>query len=388
MGGVSALNDAEQAIDVKKIRNSDSEGFLYMDENILEDFYLKTEKMMDSLASDPDTAISSLTLTNLPLVGADLKDGRLYLLHRGPDTYRVDKAGTTNEVWTTIPGETLLQVVAIQNDRLDIVGRSAPSKFSAASWGRYTAYWPTPRSLVWIQEGGYGYMSSMWMRGGMLVGGDMMIAPGRGWWFGGGNTRWLAVDLTGPERPVFVFGYSQLVRGISYRSSRRVPSHFILLYKDGTSLCRLVQAAGRAMGEQASVLRANGFMDVKLITQTQDFDAIRAYPEFLKTVGERMSSGMTLKAALEQQFAGKYNVFHGKTVGQKKLHLEDLQQTLKFAPSHPGELIGATAEDEMMGTQGRGLMRAMSTLSRALPKYCGEPLSRTVTLSVTVQAGE
>lgn len=158
-----------------------------------------------SLASDPDTAISSLTLTNLPLVGADLKDGRLYLLHRGPDTYRVDKTGTTNEVWTTIPGETLLQVVAIQNDRLDIVGRSAPSKFSAASWGRYTAYWPTPRSLVWVQEGGY--MSAMWMRGGMLVGGDMMIAPGRGWWFGGGNTGWLAVDLTGPERPVFVGDY-------------------------------------------------------------------------------------------------------------------------------------------------------------------------------------
>ena len=170
------------------------------------------------------------------------------------------------------------------------------------------------------------------------------------------------IDRYYPERPVFVFGYSQLVRGISYRSSRRVPSHFILLYKDGTSLCRLVQAAGRAMGEQASVLRANGFMDVKLLTQTQDFDAIRAYPEFLKTVGERMSSGMTLKAALEQQFAGKYNVFHGKTVGQKKLHLEDLQQTLKFAPSHPGELIGATAEDEMMGTQGRGLMRAILEL--------------------------
>lgn len=44
-------------------------------------------------------------------------------------------------------------------------------------------------------------MSAMWMRGGMLVGGDMMIAPGRGWWFGGGNNRWLAVDVTRPESP-------------------------------------------------------------------------------------------------------------------------------------------------------------------------------------------
>jgi hypothetical protein len=159
-----------------------------------------------SLATDPEASIATLTLTNLPLVGADLRDGRLYLLHRGPDNSRVENPGTTNEIWTSIPGETLLQIVAVQGDRLVIVGRSAPSKFSASSWGRYTAYWPTPRSLVWVQEGGYWPM--MWMRGGMPVGGDMMIAPGRGWWFGGGNTRWLAVDLSQPERPVFAGDYS------------------------------------------------------------------------------------------------------------------------------------------------------------------------------------
>ena len=50
-------------------------------------------------------------------------------------------------------------------------------------------------------------MSAMWMRGGMLVGGDMMIAPGRGWWFGGGNNRWLAVDVTRPESPIFAGDY-------------------------------------------------------------------------------------------------------------------------------------------------------------------------------------
>jgi hypothetical protein len=41
----------------------------------------------------------------------------------------------------------------------------------------------------------------------------MMIAPGRGWWFGGGNTRWLAVDLTRPERPVIAGDYSLGDRG-------------------------------------------------------------------------------------------------------------------------------------------------------------------------------
>ena len=168
------------------------------------------------------------------------------------------------------------------------------------------------------------------------------------------------IDTHYRKRPVFVFGYSQLARGISYRSRRRVPSHFILLYKDAMPLCRLVQAAGRAMGEQASALRANGFTCVKLLTQAADFDAIRAYPEFLKAIKERMSSGMSLKEALETEHPGKYNCFKGKTVGSKKLHLTELvQQTLNFDVALPGQLPGATAEDEAMGTNGLGLNRAI-----------------------------
>jgi len=168
------------------------------------------------------------------------------------------------------------------------------------------------------------------------------------------------IDTYYPTRPVLVFGYSQLVRGISYRSRRRVPSHFILLYKDGMPLCRLVQAAGRAMGEQASALRANGFGSVKLLTQTGDFDAIRAYPEFLLKIKERMSSGMSLNDALQTKFGGEFNCFNGKTVGQKKLKLEEIcQQTLSFDHATPGILIGATAEDRAMGTDGKGLTRAI-----------------------------
>jgi hypothetical protein len=159
-----------------------------------------------SPVTDPEATITSLSLTNMPLVGADLKDGRLYLLHRGPDVSRVDNAGTTNEVWTTVPGETVLQVVSVTGDRLEVVGRSAPSKFTAASWGQYTAYWPTPQSLVWVQEGGF--FSPMWLRGDVLIGGDMVIAPGRGGWFGGFNSRWLAVDVSQPQRPLFVGEFS------------------------------------------------------------------------------------------------------------------------------------------------------------------------------------
>ena len=159
--------------------------------------------------SDPDATLATLILTNLPVVGADLRDGLLYLLHRGPDTSKVENPGTTNEVWTSIPGETLLQVVSVAGDRLEVVGRSAPSKVSASGWGRYIALWPTPRSLVWVPEGG-AFWPMMWARpmvGGAMIAGDLRIAPG---WFGGfwgGDSRWLAADVSRSDRPAFVGEY-------------------------------------------------------------------------------------------------------------------------------------------------------------------------------------
>lgn len=158
-----------------------------------------------SPVSDPDATLASLTLTNLPVVGADLRDGLLYLLHRGPDTSKVQNPGTPNEVWTTLPGETLMQVVSVAGDRLELVGRSVPTRVSAAGWGRYAAHWPTPRSLVWAPESGSFW--PIWMRGGAMIGGDALVAPGRGVWFGWGDTRWLAVDVTRREAPVFVGEY-------------------------------------------------------------------------------------------------------------------------------------------------------------------------------------
>ncbi len=162
-----------------------------------------------SPTSDPEATLSTLILTNLPVVGADLHDGLLYLLHRGPDTSRVENPGTTNEVWTSIPGETLLQVVSVVGDKLEVVGRSAPSKVSASGWGRYTALWPTSRSLVWVPEEG-GFWPMVWARpmvGGAMIAGDLRIAPG---WFGGfwgGDSRWLAADVGRSDRPVFVGDY-------------------------------------------------------------------------------------------------------------------------------------------------------------------------------------
>ena len=179
------------------------------------------------------------------------------------------------------------------------------------------------------------------------------------------------IDKAFKDRPIFVFGYSQLMRGISYRSSARVPSHYALQYGNAMSICRLVQAAGRAHGEQASTLRANGFDRVQMLTKAHDFDTIKNYPSFLEvcagvpdtiatltvtelithpcasvqSIKNRMESGMNLEEAVTTQHAGKYD-FSIRDHGQKKLLLGELsQQVLSFGTVQPGDLLGAQTED-------------------------------------------
>ena len=126
------------------------------------------------------------------------------------------------------------------------------------------------------------------------------------------------IDSHYPKRPIFAFGYSQMQRGISFRSKARVPSHFVLFYKEGMPLCRVVQAAGRAMGEQHAALRKNGFEFVTMLTQPQDYDAICKYPAFLKAIKEKMDEGISLSDALHQTFSASFQSVMGRDTGAKK----------------------------------------------------------------------
>jgi hypothetical protein len=85
--------------------------------------------------------------------------------------------------------------------------------------------------------------------------------------------------------------------------SKYPPLHFILFYKEGMPLCRVVQAAGQAMGEQAATLRKNGFDSVTILTQPQDYDAICKYPDFLKEIKAKMDAGDSLSTALQATFS-------------------------------------------------------------------------------------
>lgn len=135
------------------------------------------------------------------------------------------------------------------------------------------------------------------------------------------------IDMDFPQTPIFVFGYSQMQRGISYRSSNRVPSHMVLHFGKAMSLCRLVQAAGRANGKQADTLCRNmnfaeGQAKVKLLTTTKDFDAIRNYPAFLENIRMKMlEKGLTLAEALKERYDGRYGAAGNRLVGPKKVLL-------------------------------------------------------------------
>ena len=169
------------------------------------------------------------------------------------------------------------------------------------------------------------------------------------------------IDKYYPRRPIFVFGYSQMVRGVSFRSTLRVPSHFVLMYKSGMPLCRLVQAAGRAMGEQATQLRANGFDHVRMLTQNHDYDVICAYPEFLKKIKDEMRDGASLAVALGRAYDAKYNVFSTpKELGAKRSMLGDFAKgKLKFKTTTEPIGPGSAAIDKDLGPDGIGPRRAI-----------------------------
>lgn len=50
----------------------------------------------------------------------------------------------------------------------------------------------------------------------------------------------------GLEMPIFIFGFSKLRRGISYRSDFRVPTHFVVSLGRGHNAMNVIQAMGRA----------------------------------------------------------------------------------------------------------------------------------------------
>jgi hypothetical protein len=113
----------------------------------------------------------------------------------------------------------------------------------------------------------------------------------------------------GVDSPIFVVGYSRMLRGESFRSSCVapacpggapmcvVPTHMLCGLGERQSFENLVQMMGRATGTFKSSLAANGHQRVKLLTTWRDYDAAKAYLNFQTQLADRLRS-MDLQQAL------------------------------------------------------------------------------------------
>lgn len=143
----------------------------------------------------------------------------------------------------------------------------------------------------------------------------------------------------GLERPVFVFGFSKMQRGMSFRSSKRVPSHILLALGDGYSTEGMIQALGRATFNGKHVLLENGFENVTCLTRDRHWDAARAYQHFLVEIAKKVKAKQ-LDGAFEEVYDWKSDFLHGnkrKCGKNKKFRgtLEDI--AFEEAPSDDDE---------------------------------------------------
>ncbi|KAL3764033.1 hypothetical protein ACHAW5_005513 [Stephanodiscus triporus] len=98
--------------------------------------------------------------------------------------------------------------------------------------------------------------------------------------------------------PVIVFGFSKMRRGVSFRSSKRVPTHMVMALGRAHNVSTVVQTLGRATFNGKSVLNENGFKNVTVLTTNSDLELCIGYQKYVEHVAKRLKQGDTFKAAV------------------------------------------------------------------------------------------
>jgi hypothetical protein len=105
-------------------------------------------------------------------------------------------------------------------------------------------------------------------------------------------------DEYGLDMPVFVFGFSKMRRGISFRSNRRVPTHFVMILGMGNSNESVMQTLGRATFRGKEALKKNGLDHVTILMPKTDFVMSVAYQRFILEIQARINKGESLDNAM------------------------------------------------------------------------------------------
>jgi len=105
-------------------------------------------------------------------------------------------------------------------------------------------------------------------------------------------------EVYGSGVPVFIFGYTKLCRGISFRSSDRVPTHMVMAMGRGHNISTIVQTLGRATFNGKDVLKENGFDYVTVLTTSNDYTLCTKVQEYINVVAQRIDAGDTFAEAV------------------------------------------------------------------------------------------
>jgi len=98
--------------------------------------------------------------------------------------------------------------------------------------------------------------------------------------------------------PIFVFGFAKMRRGISYRSSRLVPTHLVLHMGSGHHIENVVQTTGRGTFNGKTLLRDNGHSHVTVLMTNGDWDMVQAHQKYIAEVHKRVKLGTPVLEAM------------------------------------------------------------------------------------------
>jgi hypothetical protein len=157
-----------------------------------------TRAVLRVVAADrTDAVASSLTLGELPFLGASVQGDSLYVAQGvSPQTVWqpvVDSDGVTSNVPVREAGTLTLDVIDLRALPDIVVRGSVATHPSAASFWSLEALWPSPNLLVWSGQGDW--YCNRW--GGPLLATDMLWGP----WYWGGSSALLAFDVSAPAEP-------------------------------------------------------------------------------------------------------------------------------------------------------------------------------------------
>ncbi|MBN2505122.1 MAG: beta-propeller domain-containing protein [Verrucomicrobia bacterium] len=159
-----------------------------------------------TLASEPHHLLGELTLTNLPVLGATLRENRLYIAQgESAWCYPIPLADAADRTVKPLPPNFVLTVVSLDAlPALSVAGQAGAFIASLGWRGTWQAVWPSPNLLVWA-GGGHAY-SWRWYEPWLMPAIPLDIAVAGTslvWWpYGGGSGgRLVAFDVRDASAP-------------------------------------------------------------------------------------------------------------------------------------------------------------------------------------------